>query len=212
VEGVPPVPARTRPAPRSMTAPAGDEKHVVGFALGAVDGPNLTRLPFDLLDLAPQPDRTAAVAGMDDLLLPALEVVPGPLPWLPGGSRIRTVAQGPEVEQVVGTRITGGHARQAPLQTAQAPVPGSHLQARAAERGRPARRTPRRVRTPPVPAQRAISPKATLRWKSQMPLRSHDRRVHPGQPHAGEPVISRTCCKWVEQMCPYWTGKPQGFR
>ena len=115
VEGVPPVPARARAAPRSATAPAGNEQHVIGLPLGAVDRPSLTRFSVDLLDLAPQANGAAAVAGVLHLLVPTLEAVAGPLHRLQEDRRIRAITQGPEVGQVVGAGIASSHPRQGPL-------------------------------------------------------------------------------------------------
>ena len=109
MEGVPPVPARAGTAPSSTTSPAGDEQHVVGLPVSRVNRADFSRHTIHLLDLAPQPDRTAAVAGMGYLLLPGREAVPGPLHRLQEDRRVGTVTEGPEVRQAVGPRVLSRH-------------------------------------------------------------------------------------------------------
>src|SRR5207253_6130174 len=83
--------------------------------VGRVDLPLLAALPVDLPRSASQPEWAAAVAGMGDLLVPAGEAVPGSLHGLQEDRRVRTVAKGPEVGQVVRGRIAGDDPRQLPL-------------------------------------------------------------------------------------------------
>src|SRR5437588_11551695 len=59
--------------------------------LGGVDAPHLPRGPVHLLDSSPNANRTAAVAGVGDLLAPAPEAIPRPLERHQQDRRVGTV-------------------------------------------------------------------------------------------------------------------------
>ena len=192
MKSVQPVPARTGAAPSSPAAPASNQQHVVGLPLGRVDTPDFPRRPVHLLDSSPDANRTAAVAGVLDLLAPAAEAVSRPLERLQEDRRVGTVAQGPEVRQVIRARVLRSHppAALAPrfsvLQTCHYSFECSL--------GVPGQRD--------GSGQFSISPQATNQWKEQVPLRSQARQGQPGQAHSRVPTVACTCCMWSRQSLP----------
>jgi hypothetical protein len=60
--------------------------------------------------------------------------------------------------------------------------------------------------------QFSISPQATSRWKEQVPVRSHARRVHPGQAQFRVPTVA--CTRWTcsRQSRPWSTRAPQDLQ
>ena len=56
---------------------AGNQQNLTGFGVGVVDEPGLAGGAVNGLDVALQPDGVGAVAGVDELFFPAVEVVAG---------------------------------------------------------------------------------------------------------------------------------------
>src|SRR2546427_8055740 len=111
MEGVTAIPARTGTAPSSPAVPAGHEQHVVGLPLGRVDAPHFPCCPVHLVDSSPDANRTAAVAGVLDLLAPAAEAVSRPLERLQQDRRGGARPPGPGSPQGVRAPGTSGPPR-----------------------------------------------------------------------------------------------------
>src|SRR6266581_7467936 len=184
MEGVPPVPARTGTALSSTAAPASNEQHVVGLPLGRVDAPHLPRGPVHLLDSSPDANRTAAVAGVLDLLAPAPEAVPRPLERLQQDRRVRPVAQGPEVRQVIRARVLGSHPRQPSLWTPASSRPATtHSSApwECPDKGK-------------VPVSSRSAPRRPTNGRNRFPCGPRLAEDSPARHTSGVPNVACTCC------------------
>jgi hypothetical protein len=60
--------------------------------------------------------------------------------------------------------------------------------------------------------QFSIRPQATSRWNEQVPVRSHTRRVHPGQAQSRVPTVAWTRCMCCRQSRPWSTRAPQDLQ